>query len=98
ARVEPATVRGRRRVAPDKILIIKFDGGEVVRFIVGDPRQRIGSEDGAGVDGDDVARSVERDVLRQGLNQFGAASDGIAGQLQGDMNRSAGLDARVKVL
>ena len=90
-------VRRRRRVAPNEILVVELDRGQVVGFVVRDPRPRIGAENGATVDADDVARAVERDVLCQGRGERCAATDRISGDLQLDMRRGAGLDARVVV-
>ena len=50
---------------------------QVVRLEVGDPVARLGADDGAPVDADDVARAVERDGLVTGRG-VGAAAELVA--------------------
>ena len=94
---EVRAVDGRRCVPPGEILVVEVDGDEVVRLEVRDPVARLGADDRARIDADEIARAVERDVLRQRLRELRAARDRIADELQLDMRGRARLHAVVAV-
>src|SRR5688500_6038598 len=63
-RTEAVFVRRSGCIAPREILVVKLDGGQIIRLEIGDPVARLGADDGAAFDAGDVARPVQADRPR----------------------------------
>ena len=86
-RPQPQLVAGRRGrcVPPREVLVVEVDRRQVVRLEVGDPVARLSPDHDPAVDADQVARPVERDVLAESGARRRPGADGVAGELQFDV-------------